>query len=198
MVQARNVFARTCAPRIAGTRSGCSSSSTTPAPTPSRRYPRLRLYVGRTMAAPVIVQNFAPPFSAASTAAVAFKDGTRQTSMTSRRSAAAGSTSATYLPGTVRCLHPAVLQCQRVLVLHNGRRDVNGPEGIDVDGTGNLYVANRNVPSITIYNAPLERRRARPAVTIPTGAPVGLSWLPWPGTFMSPENNTDTARSTSS
>ena len=121
MVQARNVFLTLALLALPGTRLAVADRLRPP-PQLRRRYPR-RGCTWRTMAAPVSCRFSRRRFQQHRPPPSRLKMERRQTSMTSRSIPSGGLYVGNYLQGTVDALHPAVLQCQRVLVLHNGRRE---------------------------------------------------------------------------
>jgi hypothetical protein len=150
---------------------GCSSNSTNPTPTPTP-LSITRLYVANDGGSGV-VQIFAPPFSAASTPAVAFQDGTSTDvddvafDLTGRLYVG------NYMQGKIDVFTAPFTNTSTSSF--SVSTTALGPEGIDVDALGNLYVSNRFVPSVTIYNAPLSGTSTA-ATTISTGLsqPIGL------------------------
>src|SRR5215469_11626725 len=148
----------------------CSAGSTGGAPGPTP-FPMTRLYVANDGGSGV-VQIFAPPFSASSVPAVAFKDGTS----TDVDDVAFDRKGRLYVGNFGQDMvdvftPPFTNASTSTFSITTG----SGPEGIDLDILGNLYVANRNAGNVTVYNAPLSGTSTA-AFTIATGLsqPIGL------------------------
>ena len=159
MVFVRRIFlwlAITAVPVVAG----CSSSSTNPAPTPTP-FPMTRLYVSNDGGSG-FVQIFAPPFSAASIPVVAFQDGTSTDTDDLAFDASGRLYVGNFGQGKVDVFTPPFTNTSTSTFSVTA---AGAPEGIDIDATGNLYVATGPV---SIYNAPLSGTSTA-AITISTG-----------------------------